>query len=158
MNTITDEEIAEWERERGNGRTSAVGEYTPSEFWQLLDEVKSRRAEVRALQDRLDHVYGERNALVVAFAKSAIVAGWGAGRGYDGDLSKEWTPEWRHVVYVDLPNGQQVSWHMSPGEICLLEGLPEYQGEWDGKYTARDKSWCNFDISQQAKIKDQSRD
>lgn len=26
-----------WRREKGNGMTSAVGEYTPAEFWTLLD-------------------------------------------------------------------------------------------------------------------------
>lgn len=37
---ITPQEIAEWRQERDNGMTSAVGEYTPAEFWKLLDEVE----------------------------------------------------------------------------------------------------------------------
>lgn len=41
---ITDAELAEWESERGNGMMSALGEYTPDEFWRLLDEVKRLRA------------------------------------------------------------------------------------------------------------------
>ena len=41
--TLTDEQIAEFERYRGLGMTSAVGEYTPDEFWTLLDEVKRGR-------------------------------------------------------------------------------------------------------------------
>lgn len=35
--TITKERIAEWRALRNEGITSAVGEYTPSEFWELLD-------------------------------------------------------------------------------------------------------------------------
>lgn len=45
MIEITDELIAEWEAERGNGMMSSVGEYTPEEFWWLLDEVKRLRAD-----------------------------------------------------------------------------------------------------------------
>ena len=44
VENITDEEIAEWEAERGNGMISCVGEYTPDEFWRVLDELKRLRA------------------------------------------------------------------------------------------------------------------
>lgn len=37
--TITDAMIAQWNAERDHGTTSAVGEYTPSEFWLILDEL-----------------------------------------------------------------------------------------------------------------------
>ncbi len=46
---ITDKQIAEWEAERGNGMESAVGEYTPREFWLLLDEYKLLLSEVRKM-------------------------------------------------------------------------------------------------------------
>ncbi len=97
------------------------------------------------LGDRLDRAYAERNALAIAFAKAALAAGWRAGRGYDDDQSKDWAPQWRHVVYVDLPDGRQVSWHMAPAEVELLDRLPQYAGEWNGEFTARDPSWCRFD-------------
>lgn len=97
------------------------------------------------LGDRLDRAYAERNALAIAFAKAALAAGWRAGRGYDDDQSKDWAPEWRHVVYVDLPDGRQVSWHMAPAEVELLDRLPQYAGEWNGEFTARDPFWCRFD-------------
>jgi|GEM_PF-3008400 len=97
------------------------------------------------LGDRLDRAYAERNALAIAFAKAALAAGWRAGRGYDDDQSKDWAPQWRHVVYVDLPDGRQVSWHMAPTEVELLDRLPQYAGEWNGEFTARDPSWCRFD-------------
>ena len=43
MMAITDAEIEEWRAEQGNGMNSAVGEYTPAEFWSLLDEVEVLR-------------------------------------------------------------------------------------------------------------------
>jgi hypothetical protein len=41
----------EWRKLQGQGMTSAVGEYTPPEFWELLDDV-DRLAE--ALQTALE--------------------------------------------------------------------------------------------------------
>lgn len=96
---------------------------------------------------RVQRAYSERNALAVAFAKAALAAGWKAGQGTDNDPGKDWDPEWRHVVYVELPTGQQVSWHLSPSELALLEGLPLYDGEWDGTFGARDLRWALFDFS-----------
>ena len=82
-------------------------------------------------------VYTQRNELAIAFTKAALAAGWRAGRGIDpqGDGG------WQHVVYVDLPDGRQVSWHMSPDCVPLLDGLPEYPGKWDGKFTGRWPGW-----------------
>lgn len=95
--------------------------------------------------ERLDRAYSERNALVIAFAKAAVALGWKAGRGFDSDPSKAWDDDWRHVVYVELPDGRQASWHMSPAEVPLLDGLPTYEGGWDGTFLARDPLWCQFD-------------
>ena len=44
---VTDVDIAQWEALRGEGMESAVGEYTPPEFWLLLDEVKRLRTTLR---------------------------------------------------------------------------------------------------------------
>lgn len=88
--------------------------------------------------------YAQRNALVVAFAHMALAMGWEAGRGIDKDPTKDWDDDWRHVVYVDLPNGEQVSWHIAPTEVYLLDSLPKYQGEWNGKFTARDLNWVEM--------------
>ncbi len=85
--------------------------------------------------------YSQRNELAIAFAKMAILAGFNAGRGFDSDESKQWDDEWRHVVYVDLPDGRQVSWHVSPDCVPLLEGLPQYDGKWDGSFVAREFGW-----------------
>jgi len=96
------------------------------------------------LEARLNNAYSQRNALAIAFAKAALAAGWKAGRGYDNNPEKGWDPEWLHVVYVDLPNGQQVSWHMGPDDVKFLDQLPQYDGEWDGTAIGRDTSWCEF--------------
>src|SRR3546814_5309162 len=69
--------------------------------------------------------------LAIALVRAALAAGWNAGRGFDADTSKDWDDAWRHVLYVDLPDGRQVSWHMSPSEVPLLEGIPNYQGTWN---------------------------
>lgn len=83
-----------------------------------------------------DHtqVYTERAALAVAFAKMAIVNGWRAG--FKPAHPSEWA-----TLYVDIPGGHQVSWHIAPNDEHLLGGLPLYSGEWDGKFTGRDPHW-----------------
>lgn len=85
----------------------------------------------------IDNVYAQRNELAIAFAKAALAAGWKAGRGIDSEAS----PEWANVVYVDLPDGRQVSWHMSPDCVPLLDGLPQYAGTWDGTFVGREAGW-----------------
>ena len=94
----------------------------------------------------IDDVYTQRNALAIAFAKAALAAGWRAGRGKD-EPCPAWDDSWRHVVYVDLPDGRQVSWHMSPDCVPMALTLPMYPGEWDGTYVGRDKEWCLFGAS-----------
>lgn len=93
-------------------------------------------------EDKLNNAYSQRNALAVAFVKMALLLGWPAGRGIDG--REENDMEWRHVVYVDLPNGDQVSWHMSPDDVNLLDGLPCYRGEWNGQWTAKAVDWVKL--------------
>lgn len=52
--TITPEQIAEWRAEQGNGLTSAVGEYTPAEFWQLLDAYEALAKQAAEYEEALD--------------------------------------------------------------------------------------------------------
>lgn len=77
--------------------------------------------------------YSQRANLAVAFAKAAALLGWPMGRGIDNKVENDM--DWRHFLYVDLPNGEQVSYHLSPEDKHMLDGLPTYRGEWDGKYT-----------------------
>lgn len=106
-----------------------------------MAECNRLEAERDALRTSQRGVYAQRNELAVAFCKAAIAAGWRAGRGFDDDKSKDWEPEWRHVVYVALPEGQQVSWHIAPTELHLLEGIPEFDGKWDGTFLGRTPGW-----------------
>lgn len=85
------------------------------------------------LERRVDTAYHQRNNAAVALVRMALLLGWPAGRGLDDKTDNDL--EWRHVVYLDLPNGEQVSYHMAPADVPLLDGLPEYTGAWDGKFT-----------------------
>lgn len=49
---VTPEMLAKWRSHQGQGMTSAVGEYTPDEFWLALDEIES-------LQKRLSEADAE---------------------------------------------------------------------------------------------------
>lgn len=89
--------------------------------------------ECAKLKDRVNLAYRQRNNAAIAAVKMAILLGWPAGRGVDDKVEND--IEWRHVVYIDLPNGEQVSYHMAPEDLIHLEGLPTYRGKWDGKYT-----------------------
>jgi len=89
--------------------------------------------------DQINELYRQRNNLAIAFCKAALAAGWKAGRGID--TSKPDGDPWANVVYVVLPGDTQVSWHIAPSEVHLLDGIPEFEGNWDGSFTARDKNW-----------------
>lgn len=89
--------------------------------------------ECSRLNDRVNLAYRQRNNAAIAIVKMAIMLGWPAGRGIDNKVDNDMS--WRHVVYIELPNGEQVSYHMAPEDVIHLDGLPCYRGKWDGKYT-----------------------
>lgn len=97
-------------------------------------------ARLRAVtDDRLSRAYSERTAAAVGMARFALMCGYRAGVGKDGN--EAWDDEWRVVLYVDTPAGQ-VSWHIAPPDQHLLAGLPEYEGDWDGTFRSRDGSFA----------------
>jgi hypothetical protein len=49
---ITDKQIAEWRELRDEGMVSTIGEYTPPEFWDALDEIERLRAELKRISDK----------------------------------------------------------------------------------------------------------
>ena len=51
----TKEQRDEWRKLNGQGVTSAIGEYTPAEFWTLLDQIDALEAEL----DELEKDYNE---------------------------------------------------------------------------------------------------
>lgn len=89
-------------------------------------------------------VYSQRNTLAVALAWMTIKAGGSAGRGFDqATADKGAEAGWGHVLYIDTPGGDQISYHMSPADAALLDGLPQYEEEWDEEYTGRESWWLN---------------
>lgn len=91
-------------------------------------------------QEKLNEVYRQRNSLAIAFCRAAILLGWPAGKGIDGEGHPDERAGWSWVVYVDTPKGQ-ISWHISPDSAHLLVDLPMYAGKWDGTYNGRDNNW-----------------
>lgn len=115
-----------------------VAEVAPWEPRQVQVVKYGDHARAMAGQDR---AYTQRNNAAVALVRMALLLGWPAGRGLDNLTDN--APEWRHVVYLDLPNGEQVSYHMAPADVSLLDGLPEYPGKWDGKFTGT-TAWADM--------------
>ena len=56
---ITKTQITEWRTYEGVGYTSALGEYTPSEFWELLDSYESLAASFAELEAALEECHFE---------------------------------------------------------------------------------------------------
>lgn len=80
--------------------------------------------------------YEERNRVVALCLRMALALGWKAGVGEHQDVpGEDWDPEWRMLVTVDLPTGQ-ASWHVHDSQKHLFEGLPKYDGTWDGHTTS----------------------
>ena len=95
---------------------------------QALSGDGSAYADVVAdMRKRKDGAYEERNRVVAALA-----------RLFPSGVTKTnipgWDEEWHGCVYIDLPTGQ-VSWHFHDTQTYLFDGLPPYQGEWDGHDT-----------------------
>lgn len=98
-------------------------------------------SELEALKARVDRAYTQRNTLAVAAVKMALLLGWPAGQGIDD--KEENDPEWRHVVYIQLPDGSQVSYHLAPDDLDLLHGIPGFAGQWDGTYLGTMSHWLD---------------
>lgn len=96
----------------------------------------------RDFDAKVQQLYTERNNCAIAAAKFAVMAGLKAGRGLDNNPAVG--DEWRHIVYIDLPNGMQVSYHIAPANVPLLDGLPPYYGKWDGSFNGRREDWAGF--------------
>ncbi len=71
--------------------------------------------------------YTERNRLVAFLARQFP-------SGLKRTAIPGWDPEWHGCVFIDTPEGQ-MSWHYHDNDADLFDGLPQYQGEWDGHST-----------------------
>jgi len=96
---------------------------------------------IEALNRAKDRAYSQRNTLAVAAVKMALLLGWPAGQAIDSNEESE--PEWRHVVYIQLPDGSQVSYHIAPDDLDLLHGIPGFSGQWDGSYLGTMAHWID---------------
>lgn len=94
-----------------------AGVVTPSEI----------NDQLAAMEARKDAAYLERNQVVAALAKCFPS---GVGR----TAIEGWSEDWHGCVYIDLPTGQ-AGWHFHDSQAYLFEGLPEYDGAWDGHTT-----------------------
>lgn len=95
------------------------------------------------MMDSLNRAYAERNRLAIGMALAVLEAGGKAGFALDPSWQeKGWEIEWATVVYIELPSGLQLSYHMSPEQAAQAQAvLPKYYGEWDGLYTGRSADW-----------------
>jgi hypothetical protein len=95
--------------------------------------------------DKQDQIYNERNTLAIALARTMIALGYKAGYALDTEkIAAGWDESWATVVYIDLPDGAQISYHMNTDTAESARTLPAYEGAWDGKFTGREvPRWLN---------------
>lgn len=63
---ITRQQVAEWQLLRREGYQSAVGEYTPAEFWKLLEEYLIYRGAIEHMFGPVNDDHGLRTWQLVA--------------------------------------------------------------------------------------------
>lgn len=135
---------------RTDGASTLNGRIPPAQE-KVLDSVINQAQAIAAAEtgndstqdhdERLKRAYSERTACAVAMARFALMCGFKAGVGKDSNL--DWDDDWRVVLYVETPAGQ-VSWHIAPHDQHMLDGLPAYEGQWDGTFRSRDGSFCKW--------------
>lgn len=85
--------------------------------------LESTRDDIRRIAQERDGAYRERAQMAVALAR--LFPSW-------VNIDSE-EPDWP-VLYVQLPTGQ-ASWHFSPADRDLLEGIAVGGEAWDGHTT-----------------------
>lgn len=98
----------------------------------LERELIAAQARIAELERAKDGAYLERNQCVALIAKMALAMGCRAGLAVTA--IEGWSADWNGCVYIDLPSGQ-VSWHFHDTQAYLFDGLPHYEGKWDGHDT-----------------------
>lgn len=86
------------------------------------------------LTQQKDGAYQERNQVLALLARMATALGWKVGIGQHPESDTAWEKDWRTILFIELPTGQ-ASWHFHDSEVHLLNGLPFYEGAWDGHTT-----------------------
>lgn len=96
-------------------------------------DAKKTHRDIQNAKMQKDKAYRERNLVVAALARAVVALGGRAGR--KKTHIEGWNPAWDGCVYLDLPNGMQVSWHYHSDHDGVFDFLPPYEGEWDGHDT-----------------------
>lgn len=81
--------------------------------------------EVAELRATKDGAYTERNHLVALLARLFP-------SGIRPTNIEGWDPEWQGCVYIDMPDGKQISYHYHDNQAHLFKDLPPYTKEYDG--------------------------
>lgn len=113
-------------------RLEAKGDGMGKALVSLSAEIKQLEDDVASMEARKDAAYLERNQCVALIARMALALGYHAGLKRTN--IEGWSEDWHGCVYIDLPNGQ-ASWHYHDSHAHLFEGLPAYEGSWDGHTT-----------------------
>jgi len=102
--------------------------------------IESLMAEVAEMRAQRDAAYGERDQVVALAAALAARSGHQAWLGLHDPSDETWDHEWRHIVFIQLRTGAQLSWHIADDELAMFEGLPDrgVDAGWDG-HTTEDK-------------------
>ena len=135
----------------------------------LKDEAQSNLNLADRLQDQVDSILedalvtsvalaDQKNITNVAYSQRAIAAvalahtvlHYGGTAGVGQDDREEQPDEWRVVLYVDTHAGQ-LSWHISPSDQHMLEGLPKYLRAWDGTYNSSNTAFYKGFINASSK-------
>ena len=98
-------------------------------------DLQEANSKAKDFETRLNTAYSQRAIAAIALAHTVLQHGGTAGVGQD---DREDQPDaWRVVLYVDTQAGQ-LSWHISPEDQPMLQGLPKYLRAWDGTYNSSD--------------------
>jgi hypothetical protein len=98
------------------------------------DRARAAEGQVASARTAKDGAYSERNRCVALLARLAIRAGWRVGVAQHPAEDATWEPDWRTIVFIELPTGQ-VSWHFHDSERALVAGLPAWRESWGGHTT-----------------------
>jgi hypothetical protein len=96
---------------------------TKKELYTTIDELREENATV----------YYERNLLVALLATIAEKAGYDVGT--ITDTHPDCPLQWRNVVILELPSGEQISFHMPDRDAWMLRHLKSYPAIYDGHTT-----------------------
>lgn len=94
--------------------------------------------ELKLALSQKDAAYRERNSLVAAFARAVTkLRGGRAWLARHDPSDKEWDEDWKTIVFVQLPSGGQLSWHIHDSEVSSFSFLfgKRQLALWDGHTT-----------------------